>query len=455
MNPPPLPPGGTIGILGGGQLGRMTAIAAARIGYRTGVFCHRESEPAAQVATWTCCAPLDDADAIDAFAHRCDRITLEFENLPTAAVRRCAAIRPAAPSAHVLGVAQDRWIEKTTLSAAGLPVAPFAAVPSTTSLPRVAERLGLPMIVKTARQGYDGKGQTRIDNVDELARLSVADSPPEAPAHVAEAFVAFETEISVVVGRDGSGDIQCFAPSENLHANHILDVSIVPAAVSSRAIDAATELARHVAGLLDLVGVLCVEFFVRGDEVLINEIAPRPHNSGHLTIEGCRTSQFEQLVRAVAGLPLGDVSMVAPAAAMKKYPWRRLARSGTTQLGRGASRARRGAAPVRQAGAANRPQDGAPHRDRRGSPGGRRPSRRSSPRSHHVIKIIHHGFNPRITYSADRLAAGSSSEPRDAGRLCDRSHRLPAWIQDDNRSLRWQDSLWVAAHRRTLKRAVR
>ena len=308
----PIAPGATIGMVGGGQLGRMFAIAAAQMGYRVGVFCGSPDEPAAQVAAFHVCAPLDDRAAIDAFAAQCDVITLEFENIPAATIAACGRHAPTYPHASVLATAQDRLEEKSTLRAAGLPVTPFASASDAASLSRAAETLGWPLIVKTRRSGYDGKGQHRLAGPDDAAGVDWSGGGD----WIAEAVVPFDCEVSVIVARSSCGETATFPVLENDHRHHVLETSCLPASIGGSLADRARQIAVAAAEHLDVVGLLCVEMFVVGDEVLINEVAPRPHNSGHLTIEGCHTSQFEQHVRAICGLPLGRTDLVSPAAGM-------------------------------------------------------------------------------------------------------------------------------------------
>lgn len=306
-------PGSTIGMVGGGQLGRMFAIAAMQMGYQVVVLCGSDEEPAAQIATRTITGPLSSRDVVERFAGQCDVITLEFENIPAETMRWCGDLAPTYPSHHVLATAQDRLIEKQTFDDAGLAVTPFRRVDSAADVGSFAEQHRWPVIVKTARSGYDGKGQYRLsDRAD-------AEAVPwdSAEAWVAEKFIPFEREASVIVARSSAGQVRCFPPLENDHRNHILDVSSCPSTLSETQRDAAMSIASKAAEVVDLVGLLCVELFVVDDEtLLINEVAPRPHNSGHLTIEACHTSQFEQHVRAVCGLPLGCTDLRVGGAAM-------------------------------------------------------------------------------------------------------------------------------------------
>ena len=306
-------PGATLGMVGGGQLGRMFAIAAMQMGYNVVVFCESADEPAAQVASGVVTGDLLCRDAVREFAGQCDVISLEFENIPAETIAWCSEFAPTHPSHHVLATAQDRLIEKQTFADAGLSVTPFASVRNANDVDVFASQHQWPVIVKTARSGYDGKGQYRLENRND-AEVVPWDS---ADAWVAEKFIPFQREASVVVARSSRGQVDCFPPFENDHRNHILDVSICPSSLSPHQCDRAVEIATKAAEVLQLVGVLCVEFFVVDeDTLLINEVAPRPHNSGHLTIEACHTSQFAQHVRAVCGLPLGSTQLRVGGAAM-------------------------------------------------------------------------------------------------------------------------------------------
>lgn len=299
-------------MVGGGQLGRMFAIAAAQMGYQVVVFCEHETEPAAQVAHRVVTGRLDDEDAVDRFASGCDVISLEFENIPAATIERCSGYAPTFPAASVLATAQDRELEKTTFRDAGLPVTPFAPVHDGETLREASRVLGWPMIVKTATSGYDGKGQHRVERPEE------ADGVPWGTADrwVAEALIRFDREVSVIVARTPSGRTETYPLFENAHANHVLDTTVIPATVAPPVAERARAIAIRAAETLDVVGLLCVEMFVSGDDLRINEVAPRPHNSGHLTIEACHTSQFEQHVRAVCDLPLGSTDPLTGGAAM-------------------------------------------------------------------------------------------------------------------------------------------
>jgi len=314
--PPPLPPGSTIGMLGGGQLGRMAALAAAALGYRVHVFCPEKDAPAAQVTPLLTQAAYDDAEALAAFAAAVDVITYEFENVPAAAADILAALRPVRPGPDVLRVCQNRLREKDFLRSIGVPTTRFAEVTGIEALTRVVRDLGRPCVLKTAEMGYDGKGQVLVRTGTDLAEAWAQMSGGKAGAvqGIVEAFVDFRLEISVIVARGLDGGIQTWVPVENQHSNHILDQTIVPARISEKASQKAEAIARHTAEEIGLVGVLAIEMFVTAeDEILVNELAPRPHNSGHWTIDACITSQFEQQVRAVCGLPLGSTERLCDA----------------------------------------------------------------------------------------------------------------------------------------------
>lgn len=299
-----LPPNSTIGIFGGGQLGRMTAMAAARLGYRCHIYAPEADGPASQVSAAATVAAYDDGAALEAFARSVDVVTLEFENIPVDAVRRVAGIVPVHPGAAVLEVAQDRAREKSFCNRIGVGTAKWAEVTDLASLERAVDTIGRPAVLKSARFGYDGKGQAGVEATSDLAAVL---RKVGAERSVLEAWVDFACEISVMVARAMDGAMATWPAVENHHVNHILDTTIAPARVSAEVADRAEGIARHIAREIGLVGVMGVEMFVARDgEVLVNELAPRPHNSGHWTIDACATSQFEQLVRAVCGLPLGS-----------------------------------------------------------------------------------------------------------------------------------------------------
>lgn len=308
----PVLPGATLGVLGSGQLGRMLAQVARRLGYRVLVYSPFADTPAGQLADEEVCAAYDDAEALAAFARRCGAITVEFENIPAAALETCAAFAPVRPGPGVLHVAQNRLREKTFLRDHGFPVAPFARVDDLAGLERALAELGAPAVLKTAGFGYDGKGQRVVKGADE-ARAAYRELG--GGTLVLEAFVRFEREVSVVAARGLGGETRDFGVIDNYHALHILDLSVAPSSLPARRQAEARELARALLETLDVVGVLCAELFVTEDgALLVNELAPRPHNSGHLTIEACLASQFEQQLRAVCGLPLGVSELRQPAA---------------------------------------------------------------------------------------------------------------------------------------------
>lgn len=309
----PILPPATVGVFGSGQLGRMLGLAARAMGYGFACFSPEAGAPAAQVADFAVVAAYEDADAARAFVRRVDVVTFEFENVPAqvAAIAAAEGV-PVRPAGSVLLTAQQRLREKEFLARAGLPVAAFVPVHSLDDLHAGLAALGAPAILKTAAFGYDGKGQVRIERADEAAAAWAALGAQPA---VLEALVDFSHELSVVAARGVDGQMVHYGAFENSHSRHILDVTVAPARVAPQVAARAAELACAVLQALDVVGVLCVELFLtRGGELLINEIAPRPHNSGHLTIEAAATSQFEQQLRAVCALPLGAVQMARPAA---------------------------------------------------------------------------------------------------------------------------------------------
>lgn len=304
-------PGATIGVLGSGQLGRMFAIAARRMGYRVHTYSPDRDSPTGQIADVEIDAPYEDLDRVRQFASAVDAVTFEFENVPAAtaeAAAQCALVRPAG---EVLHTTQHRLREKTFLRAHGFPVTRFEAIREAADLCRIAPDFG-PAILKTAGFGYDGKGQYRVNSPAEVEAAWNAMGRQEA---VLEAVVDFEAELSVIGVRGADGACVFFAPSCNQHVGGILDVSWTPTPFGPEVARNATAIARGVLEQLGVTGVLCVEFFLtRNDDLLVNELAPRPHNSGHLTIDACVTSQFEQQLRSVCGLPLGSTEMPRPAA---------------------------------------------------------------------------------------------------------------------------------------------
>ncbi|GAN77942.1 5-(carboxyamino)imidazole ribonucleotide synthase [Acidisphaera rubrifaciens] len=297
-----LPLGATIGIVGGGQLGRMTAMAAARLGYRCHILTPETDSPAGQVCAGVTLGEYEDPAALRAFAAASDVITFEFENVSAEGLDLLASFKPVRPAPSVLRVSQYRIAEKSFLDAAGVPTAPWRAVSTRADLTAAVAALGLPAVLKTARLGYDGKGQALLRSPDDLDAAFEKLSPKPL---ILESFVDFAAEVSVIVARGADGTLAAFDTVENRHRDHILDLTLAPAPLPESVHAAAQEAARKVALALDLVGLLAVEMFVTRDgTVLANEIAPRPHNSGHWTIDACPASQFEMLVRAVAGLRL-------------------------------------------------------------------------------------------------------------------------------------------------------
>ncbi|MFN2500565.1 MAG: 5-(carboxyamino)imidazole ribonucleotide synthase [Pyrinomonadaceae bacterium] len=307
-----IPPNSTIGVFGSGQLGRMFAIEARKMGYRVHTYSPESDTPTGQVADEETCASYDDLDAVKKFAQLVDVISFEFENVPAATVERASEYVDVQPAGTILHTTQNRFREKTFLSANGIPVTPYRHIKVIEDLYKAVEELSLPAVLKTAGFGYDGKGQARIDAVDEIEKVFADLDGRDA---VLEAFVDFEKEVSVVCARDRRGDFQHYGVIENRHTNHILDVSMAPARVSEKVLSDAVEITRTIADTMSYVGTLAVEFFLTGtDKLMVNELAPRPHNSGHLTFDACVTSQFEQQLRAVCGLPLGSTQFYRPAA---------------------------------------------------------------------------------------------------------------------------------------------
>lgn len=311
----PILPGATVGVLGSGQLGRMFAIAARRMGYRVHTLSPDDDTPTGQIADLEINAKYDDLDAIRKFARGVSVVTFEFENVSAAAAEAAAEFAPVRPSGEVLHVTQHRLREKTFLRDNGFPVTPFAVVRSAAELEAAVKRIGPAGVLKTAGWGYDGKGQIKINAPGSSAKPADAWAALKTNEAVLEAFVDFRCEVSVVAARGLDGSFVHWGVIENDHANHILDVSVAPARVSQKVHERAIEIARGILDKLGVVGVLCVEFFLtRDDELMVNELAPRPHNSGHLTFDACETSQFEQQLRAICGLPLGSTELLRPAA---------------------------------------------------------------------------------------------------------------------------------------------
>lgn len=305
-----IPPGATVGLLGGGQLGRMFAVEARKMGYRVHTFEAAPESPAGQVSDREFTAGFDDAGALRAFAESVDVITYEFENIPVRALEEVGKCCGLFPRPEILSICQNREREKTYLSEAGYPVAPYRVVANAQELAGAIQELGGDTILKTADFGYDGKGQVGLEADADAAAAWGAFS---APRGVLEKKIAFSHECSVVCARTCSGSVSAFPVVENIHRNHILDYSIVPARLDERVQGEAVELARSLVDQMDVVGLLTLEFFVEADGgLIINELAPRPHNSGHFSFDACITSQFEQQLRAVCGLPLGAVDVLSP-----------------------------------------------------------------------------------------------------------------------------------------------
>ncbi len=311
--PDTLKPGSTIGIFGGGQLGRMLALAARPMDYRTVSLDPAIDCPASQVTDHHVAASYDDLDAARVLAEQSDVVTYEFENVDAKAIEYISQMTPVYPSPSVLRVCQDREIEKTTMLNLGIPVPDFQIVNNAADAVSAIQSIGLPVVMKTTRWGYDGKGQ-RVARKEEDAPGAFASlQGVETVPVIVESFVDFAMEISVVCARGVTGEIRAFPPAENVHVNGILDTSIVPARCSDTVKDDALQIASRIAEGLNVVGLIAVEMFVARDgSLLVNELAPRPHNSGHYTIEGCERSQFEQLARILTNMPMGDVSLRSP-----------------------------------------------------------------------------------------------------------------------------------------------
>ncbi|OUJ17852.1 phosphoribosylaminoimidazole carboxylase [Acetobacter orientalis] len=305
MTPTPfsaLGPNAVIGIVGGGQLGRMSAMAAAKLGFKTHILTQDPNGPAAQVSSGITLGAYDDLAVLEQFARAVDVVTFEFENISADGLDCLAQHCPVRPSGAILRTSQDRAVEKTFLTQAGVPIAPWHPVTDHASLQVAAEKLRFPFILKTARDGYDGKGQRRVYTPDELTEAYAALAPR---ALVAEGMVDFACEISVMVVRGANGTVRCFDPAQNFHRNGILDITLAPAPIAPELTQQAQTLATTIAEKLELIGILGVEMFIdRTGNLLVNEIAPRPHNSGHWTMDACPVDQFDMHIRAVAGLPL-------------------------------------------------------------------------------------------------------------------------------------------------------
>jgi len=331
----PVPPGGTIGIVGGGQLGRMLAMAAARLGLKTCIYNDTPDAPAFQVTQTALTAPYDDLAMLTGLAEVCDAVTFEFENLPAHAIAHLAERVAVRPGAHALAMTQDRLTEKTFVEKLGLKTAPFFDVTSADQARAAFAKLNGRGILKTRRFGYDGKGQAKVASADDT--IKAFESFKSVPS-ILEGFVDFSCEVSVVAARGADGAFAAYDPPENSHENHILRRSTVPSRLNATQVEEAKAIARKIADALDYVGVLAVELFVGNDgALLVNEIAPRVHNSGHWTIEACQCSQFEQHIRAVAGWPLGDPARHADAVmeniiGAEADAWEALSKSGALHL---------------------------------------------------------------------------------------------------------------------------
>ena len=308
----PIRPGSALGLLGGGQLGRMFTLAARNLGYRVHALDPGHDCPAGQVADLEIRAAYNDVYAAQALARGVDAVTVEFENIPAETLEAVAQVCPMHPGALVLHTVQHRLREKRFLAGHGFPVTPFREINTQADLSEAAEALGLPAVLKTASFGYDGKGQQKLTSPGHVPEAFAALGGQQG---VLEAWVPFELECSVVCARSSAGETAVWDVAENAHRQHILDTTLFPARIPAAVAAQAQAMAIAIAGALGVVGMLTVEFFLKaGGELLVNELAPRPHNSGHATIDACITSQFEQQVRAVCGLPLGDTALLRPAA---------------------------------------------------------------------------------------------------------------------------------------------
>ncbi len=297
-------PGSTIGIIGGGQLGRMMAMAAAGLGYKVHVFTPEPGSPASHVASKTTVAEYDDIKALQAFADSVDVVTFEFENVPFESLTLLEGQKPVRPSAEVLKASRNRIREKKAVQALGIGTAAFAEIRALADFPAAIKQVGLPAILKTAELGYDGKGQVTIRKESEAEAAWEAIKGAEA---VLEGYVDFSMEISVIVARGAGGETAPYVPVQNIHKDHMLDTTIAPAPIDAVLARQAEDMAVRIAASLEVVGLLAVEMFVTKDNrILVNELAPRPHNSGHWTMDACVTGQFEQIIRVVCGLPLGS-----------------------------------------------------------------------------------------------------------------------------------------------------
>jgi 5-(carboxyamino)imidazole ribonucleotide synthase len=303
-----IPPGSTVGLLGGGQLGRMFALAARRMGYRVHTYEPSPDSPAGQISDREFNGSYADWDLLETFIQSVDVVTFEFENIPAEVVDRISRSKPVHPRSEVLHICQNREREKNFLRAHHYPHAPFAVISNQAELEAALGSIGAPAVLKSADFGYDGKGQQKIDPGDRLDYAGTA-----ASRSVLEKWISFDRELSVICARDSKGRVSVFPAAENVHTHQILDYSIVPARIDPAIQSLAQSMARNIAGDLDVVGLIAVEFFLtRDNELMVNELAPRPHNSGHYTVDACLTSQFEQQLRAVCGLPFGSPDLLRP-----------------------------------------------------------------------------------------------------------------------------------------------
>lgn len=302
-------PGSTLGMLGGGQLGRMFTIAARTMGYEVVVLDPDKESPAGKLATTHICADYSDQAALKEIANNCDAVTTEFENVPASTLEALAKNGPVRPGSKAVTIAQDRIHEKNFLRDSGFSTAPFAVIQSFADLQKSISEIGTPAILKVSRFGYDGKGQFGINAESDIEK---AWESLQGEACVLEQRMPLDIEVSVVLARGIEGEVLTYPVSENIHEGGILDVSVVPARIDKALEEKVTSMAKEIATALDYVGVMAVEFFISNGELLVNEIAPRPHNSGHYTLDACLTDQFEQQVRAVCGLPLGETTLLSP-----------------------------------------------------------------------------------------------------------------------------------------------
>lgn len=302
--------GSTIGILGGGQLARMLCMVAQRMGYRTLVWTGGQEAPATAICDEFLDEPFDSLTALERFISLADVATVEFENIPAAALDAVEQSLPLRPNARAIRICANREAEKSFLRSQGIPCAPFWIISSAEELAAAMQELQGPGVLKTSAFGYDGKGQRKLDGSEDPTRIWHEFSAPRA---ILEGFICFERELSVMIARSANGEVRCFDPVENLHRHHILDLTIAPAQISDELLDCMKEIATRIAVAFDYVGIMGVEFFLDPvNGIIVNEMAPRPHNSGHHTIDACHTSQFEQQLRAVCGLPLGSTKLISP-----------------------------------------------------------------------------------------------------------------------------------------------